>query len=215
MLLFGHIGITLGVFLGISYFAPRLKTIIDPRYLVIGALLPDLIDKPLGYIFFASTISNGRIISHTLLFSLTLLLIGLYLYDRKSEIRVISLALGSFFHLIEDQMWRTPQTLLWPLFGWSFPKNSIDHTGFEYLLALLSKSFHFQFSESNIPEVLGMGVVIIFILFWLRNVLIKINSKHVKVKAGYHEKLTTKTAALYVIGLLIFGFFIVKTIAAL
>ena len=215
MLLFGHIGITLGVFLGISYFAPRLKTIIDPRYLVIGALLPDLIDKPLGYIVFASTISNGRMISHTLVFSLTLLLIGLYLYDRKSEIRVISLALGSFFHIMEDQIWKTPQTLFWPFFGWSFPKNSIDHTGFEYLLALFSKSFHLQFSESNIPEVLGMGVVIIFILFWLRNVLIKTNSKDVKVKAAYNEKIATETATLYFIGFLIFGFFIVKTIAIL
>ena len=215
MLLFGHIGITLGVFFGISYFAPRLKTIIDPRYLVIGALLPDLIDKPLGDIVFASTISNGRMISHTLVFSLTLFVIGLYLYNKKSEIRVISLALGSFFHLMEDQMWKTPQTLFWPLLGWSFPKNSIDHTGFKYLLALLNKSFHLQFSESNIPEVLGMGVVIIFTLFWLKNMSTKTNSKEVKVKAVYNEKIATETAALYFIGFLIFGFFIVKTIAAL
>jgi hypothetical protein len=60
MLLFGHIGITLGIFFVFSYIAPRLKTIIDRRYLVVGALLPDLIDKPLGLIVFASTISNGR-----------------------------------------------------------------------------------------------------------------------------------------------------------
>jgi membrane-bound metal-dependent hydrolase YbcI (DUF457 family) len=140
MLLFGHIGITLGIFFGISYFAPKLKLIIDPRYLAIGALLPDLIDKPLGMIVFASTISNGRMISHTLVFSFTLFLIGLYLYDNRREIIVLTLATGSFFHLIEDQMWATPQTLFWPLFGWSFPKDSvIDILGF--LLMLLKKSF--------------------------------------------------------------------------
>jgi hydrogenase-4 membrane subunit HyfE len=102
------IGITLGIFFGISYFAPKLKLIIDPRYLAIGALLPDLIDKTLGMIVFASTISNGRMISHTLVFSFTLFLIGLYLYDNRREIIVLTLATGSFFHLIEDQMWATP-----------------------------------------------------------------------------------------------------------
>jgi len=77
MLLFGHIGVTLGVFFVLGIFIPRLKSIIDPKYLVIGALLPDLVDKPLGRVIFSSTLANGRIIGHTLLFSLILLLIGL------------------------------------------------------------------------------------------------------------------------------------------
>jgi membrane-bound metal-dependent hydrolase YbcI (DUF457 family) len=165
MLIFGHIGITLGVFFAISYFAPRLKTIIDPRYLAIGALLPDFIDKPLGMIVFASTISNGRMISHTLVFSLTLFLVGLYLYDKKSDIRVITLATGSFFHLMEDQMWAIPQTLFWPLFGWNFPKDQIAD-GLGFLLMLLKESFIPQFSNGSIPqtfipEIIGMMVIVI------------------------------------------------------
>jgi len=83
MLIFGHIGVTLGVFFGLGIFLPQLKTIIDPKYLVIGALLPDIIDKPLGMVIFASTITTGRMIGHTLLFSLLLLLVGLYLYEKK------------------------------------------------------------------------------------------------------------------------------------
>jgi len=182
MLLFGHIGITLGVFFGISYFAPRLKTIIDPRYLAIGVLLPDFIDKPLGMIVFASIISNGRMISHTLLFSLTLFLLGLYLYDKKSDIRVIALASGSFFHLMEDQMWAVPQTLFWPLFGWNFPKDEIvDVLGF--LLMLFKESFIPQFSNSFIPahtfipEIIGMMVIVILAICWLKERLHKVNSK--------------------------------------
>src|SRR5674476_459116 len=77
MLLFGHLGITLGIFFGLGIFIPRLRTIIDPKYLVIGALLPDLADKPIGRVIFASSVANGRIIGHTILFSLLLLLIGL------------------------------------------------------------------------------------------------------------------------------------------
>jgi hypothetical protein len=100
MFLFGHIGVTLGIFFGLAILAPRLLIIIDPMFLAIGALLPDLIDKPLGRIIFAHTIANGRIIGHTLLFSILIFMIGLYLYDKRTDIRVLSLATCSFFHLM-------------------------------------------------------------------------------------------------------------------
>ena len=111
MLLFGHIGVTFGVFFGLAFFIPQLRTIIDPTYLVIGSLLPDLIDKPLGLVIFPSTIANGRMIAHTLLFSFTPFLIGLYLYDKSGDIKVLTLASCSIFHLMEDQMWASPRTL--------------------------------------------------------------------------------------------------------
>lgn len=167
MLLFGHIGITLGVFFGISYFAPQLKTVINPRYLAIGALLPDFIDKPLGMIVFASTISNGRMISHTLVFFLTLWLIGLYLYENRSDIRVITLAVGSFFHIMEDQMWASPQTLFWPLFGWYYPKDPIVD-GPLFLFMLLKESFMSKLTQDFIPEIIGMMVIVILSLSWLK-----------------------------------------------
>ncbi len=117
MLLFGHIGVTLGIFFGVAFFIPQLRTIINPTYLIIGALLPDLVDKPLGRVIFASTLENGRIVGHTLLFFLVLFLIGLYFYKKRGDIRIISLSIGSFFHLIEDNMWTNPKTLFWPLLG--------------------------------------------------------------------------------------------------
>jgi len=167
MLLFGHIGVTFGVFSILGIFIPRLRSIINPKYLVIGALLPDLLDKPLGRVIFPSTLANGRIIGHTLLFSFILFLIGLYLYKIREDIRIISLTMGSFFHLIEDQMWATPKTLFWPFFGLSFPQDHTDLTGIEYLIRMLKKSFTFNFSYSSIPEILGMGVIVILTLHWL------------------------------------------------
>jgi hypothetical protein len=140
MLLFGHIGVTFGVFFGLAFFIPQLRTVIDPTYLVIGSLLPDLIDKPLGLVIFPSTIANGRMIAHTLLFSFTLFLIGLYLYDKSGDIKVLTLASCSIFHLMEDQMWASPRTLFWPLFGWRFRKKP-HHTGLKYLLMLFKRSF--------------------------------------------------------------------------
>jgi hypothetical protein len=140
MLLFGHVGVTLGIFYGLSFFIPQLGTIIDPAYLVIGSLLPDLIDKPLGTLIFPSAIANGRMITHTLLFSVTLSLLGIYLYVKIGDIRVFTLAAGSISHLVEDKMWKAPRTLFWPLIGWRFRK-SPRHTGLKYLLRLFKSSF--------------------------------------------------------------------------
>jgi hypothetical protein len=140
MLLFGHIGVTLGIFFGLLFLIPQLQTIIDPTYLVIGSLLPDLIDKPLGIIIYSSTIANGRTIAHTLLFSFTLFLTGLYLYDKRGDTKVLTLASCSIFHLMVDQMWASPRTLFWPLLGWRFRKNP-NHTGLKYLLMLFKRSF--------------------------------------------------------------------------
>jgi membrane-bound metal-dependent hydrolase YbcI (DUF457 family) len=167
MFLFGHIGVTLGIFFGLSLLAPRFKTIINPLYLAIGALLPDFIDKPIGRVIFAHTIANGRIIGHTLLFSFLILLLGLYIYDKKREIIVITLATGSFFHLVEDQMWNDPGTLFWPIFGLNFQKGNVDDTGIGYLLRELENSFTLHFSQSAIPEILGMMVIVILTLHWL------------------------------------------------
>ncbi len=220
MLLFGHIGITLGIFFVFSYIKPRLKTIIDLRFLAIGALLPDLIDKPLGMIIFASTISNGRMISHTLLFSFTLFLIGLYFYDKKSDIAIISLASGSFFHLMEDQMWNTPKTLLWPLLGWSFPKDNITD-GIAFLLMLFKKSFIPSFSQgfipdkTFIPEIMGMMVIFILTLNWLKNKLIKTSFKNEKILTETAKKPDIETTVFYIIGFLVFGLLSVSAIISL
>ncbi|MDY9926057.1 metal-dependent hydrolase [Methanosarcina sp.] len=162
MLLFGHLGVTLGIFFGLGIFIPRLRNIIDPRYLAIGAILPDLIDKPIGEVIFASTFSSGRIIGHTLLFSFLLFLIGLYLYEKRGDIRGLSLTSGSFLHTFEDQMGSDPQTYLWPLFGWSFPRDSRDYIGLEHLMQMLVESFHLEFLQSHMTEILV--VVIGFVL---------------------------------------------------
>jgi membrane-bound metal-dependent hydrolase YbcI (DUF457 family) len=180
MLLFGHLGITLGIFFGLAFFIPRLKIVIDPRYLAIGALLPDLVDKPLGRIIFASSLANGRIIGHTLLFSFLLLLAGLYLYEKRRDIRVTALATGSFFHLFEDQMWIQPRTFFWPLRGFGFPRSQTDYTGLEYLLKMLEQSFQSGFSEIHKPEIMGMGILILMTLHWLKKRLDKKKSDQLK-----------------------------------
>ena len=90
MLVLGHAGITLGAgvllnsaliksgrapFKGQSPQSSRklswissLGSRIDIRILMMGSLLPDIIDKPVGRLLLRDTLNNGRIFSHTLLF---------------------------------------------------------------------------------------------------------------------------------------------------
>ena len=98
-------------------------------------------------------------------------MIGLYLYDKRREIVVLNLAIGSFFHIIEDQMWNTPQTLFWPIFGLSFPKGSPDNAGIRgiirELIRALQNTLTLHITQSYIPEFIGMVVIVILTLHWL------------------------------------------------
>ncbi len=151
MLLFGHLGITLGAAMatqGTRQYITRNSTNsdlistdksksgisnrrskfslnkitetlgenIDIRFLLIGAILPDIIDKPLGLF----NIGSGRSISHTLLFLLIFTVAGLILYIARKWKRILVLAAGILAHLILDSMWQNPHTLFWPFYGAQF-----------------------------------------------------------------------------------------------
>ncbi len=77
---------------------------IDIRLLLGASLLPDIIDKPLGLLFFRDTFSNSRLFGHTLLFVVVIFLAGLYLYRSRGRLWLLVLAFGAFAHLVFDQM---------------------------------------------------------------------------------------------------------------
>ncbi|MFC2035727.1 metal-dependent hydrolase [Chloroflexota bacterium] len=189
MLLFGHIGITVGVGktcdilmsiagssngcqpdsslrfdavfcegrLRLRYWLNRIKdriTSIDYRLVLLGSLLPDIIDKPVWFFVGNNTSLSGRDYAHTLLFNLPLLISGLVLIGyRKSWLLILSLA--SFMHLILDQMWDSPETLLWPLLG-SLPEKET--------VGWLSNIFQgLLYPEVYIPEIIGLAIILLFI----------------------------------------------------
>jgi inner membrane protein len=170
MLMFGHPGITLGVATLIAgvvdkaQASPDTKTswftslsrYCDIRILLVGSLLPDIIDKPVGLYFFRETFSNGRIFSHTLLFLIVLTGIGFYLYQRHRQVWMLTLAAGTFFHLVLDGMWAAPGTLFWPLMGFTFEKVELTNWLSEIFRAL------FSHPEYSIPELIGLVVLLWF-----------------------------------------------------
>jgi inner membrane protein len=130
MLLFAHVGITLGAATVISGVIDKrrenkswlasLSKYLDIRFLLAGSILPDIIDKPVGWLFLKDLFSSGRIFSHTLLFLVLLAVIGAVLYKTKHQVWMLSLAVGTAFHLLLDGMWAIPGTLFWPLLGLHF-----------------------------------------------------------------------------------------------
>jgi len=178
MLLFGHAGITLGVallgagILGhrktmVSYgkaASPHLRTVsravdrlskwVDIRWILVGALLSDIIDKPLGLLF----MSNGRVFAHSLLFLGLLSIAGVVLHWRKGWTWMYALAFGTLFHLVLDFMWQTPEVFLWPKYGVAFPVMDESAWLSDLWAGFLSAPL------VSVPEVLGFGVCITFLV---------------------------------------------------
>jgi inner membrane protein len=147
-----------------SWFA-RLSRRLDIRILLVGALLPDIIDKPLGHIFLREYLSSGRTYAHTLLFAILITLGGLLIRYRTGKNWMLVLSLGTFIHLILDEMWlqQWRSTILWPLYGLEFPRGELTDWIGNTLNALTHNPVVY------IPEIVGAVVLLLFLWVLVRN----------------------------------------------
>jgi hypothetical protein len=92
----------------------------DLRMLVLGAILPDLIDTPIGLLFYERLLSV-RLVSHGLIVAATIMVVVVLATRRgRPRKRWMPLAIGILLHVLLDALWLDPETLWWPLFGWDF-----------------------------------------------------------------------------------------------
>ena len=140
MFAFGHLG------LGKKIAArPYCRfSLVERRAFFLGALLPDLIDKPLFYIPFwltarrgaaAGLLSGTHLFAHTGLFLMALVIAALI--TRSVPIRAV--AIGVATHVVLDCVGLSMGlgTLLWPLFGWRFPAYPFRNLG-QHLATVLN-----------------------------------------------------------------------------
>lgn len=123
MFVFGHLGIGLKL-------AQPFSRGLSRRAIILGALLPDLVDKPVFYAVRALTgasspealrelvISGTRTFGHTAIFTFALALTGVA--RRDTWLAAVALGMGTH-HLLDSVLTPTPNALLWPLMGWQFP----------------------------------------------------------------------------------------------
>jgi hypothetical protein len=114
-----HLGITV-LIVRYVFRDPRM----DLRWIMVGSLLPDVIDKPIGSIFLHETFGTHRLVAHALVFPVVALGVALLLTRRGTALRrgVIAVVIGCFIHLLLDGVWTGPETFLWPFFGLEFPR---------------------------------------------------------------------------------------------
>jgi membrane-bound metal-dependent hydrolase YbcI (DUF457 family) len=109
-----------GVALGLVWVVFR-DPAFDYRMLVVGALVPDLLDAPFG----------GARLAHTLLGSVVVLAAVMLGTRGRRHLRrsLLALPIGMFAHLVADGMWARTTTFWWPFLGRSLTGRlpALDH----------------------------------------------------------------------------------------
>lgn len=122
---------------------------------ILGSILPDIIDKPLGYTIFPG-IGDGRLIAHSIVGILIIGVIALLLF--RNPLETGALMSGVILHQLLDAMWLIPINWLYPFLG-PFP--------------IFMKENYFGWGlmrELTTPSEWFFGLSLIFmLLFWSRN----------------------------------------------
>ena len=84
----------------------------DYRFVLVGALLPDVVDVPFG----------GAAVAHTLVASAVALVVVMLTTRHRRRVRrsLLAIPIGTMLHLVLDGMWTVTEVFWWPLFGGSF-----------------------------------------------------------------------------------------------
>ena len=95
-------------------------TALDYRLVMVGALLPDLID----------VFTGGAGPMHTLTVSVVLLFAVMLMtrHRRLLRRRLLAVPIGTFVHLVLDGMWRRTEVFWWPFFGTDFADTPLPTT---------------------------------------------------------------------------------------
>jgi inner membrane protein len=91
---------------------------IDYRFVLLGAVLPDLVDGVLGLLVFEG--GSTRWVAHSLLGATVVAVVILVAFRRERRLALFGIAVGWLLHLVADGMWNAPFTFLWPAFSGRF-----------------------------------------------------------------------------------------------
>ena len=163
MFVFGHVGLTISAFSVYSWAdrkwrADRALPPIDYRAVIVGAMLPDIVDKPLGLWVAPDLVDRSlRSIAHGLLFGLVVLGIGGLFLLAQHRPQALLLGVASSGHLVLDRMWSNPTILICPFLGWDFPAEypGLRDWASGHLVDLLT-------FFTDYPELLGLLAIVGF-----------------------------------------------------
>jgi hypothetical protein len=138
-------------------------TAIDYRLVLLGAVLPDLIDAPFG----------GARVMHSVTASVALLAIVMLatIGRRPLRRRLLALVIGVFLHLVVDGAWTDAKVFWWPFGGLSFDDAPLPSVARGWW---------------NVPlELIGLGVLA---WFWRRFRLADAARRDALVRTGHLDR---------------------------
>jgi hypothetical protein len=130
----------------------------DRRWVIpcaVGAVLPDLLDKPLGYLVFSSTINYGRIWFHSLLLLDIVLALGIVIWMYRRILWGLAAGLGMLSHQLLDFMWLQPVTWFYPALG-PFTERSASGHLWTLLIRELSNPWEWVTLGGGSPGILHL-----------------------------------------------------------
>lgn len=124
-MLFWHVGGTVWIFRYVFK-----DPAVDLRALALGAIFPDLVDKPLSLLITPEP-ATTRLYAHALTFAMVGLAVAVLGTNRGTawRKRSVAFAVGLLVHLLLDAMWTAPETLFWPVFGFEFAASGAPTVG--------------------------------------------------------------------------------------
>lgn len=165
MIFFGHLGLTTGAVKISEKLNSNIE--VDYRFVLVGSILPDIIDKPIGMFLFRNKFHNSRIFGHTLIFSIIIMLLGIYFIKNNKKSNILFLGIASLIHLVLDSMWIYPQTLFWPYFGLKFPARPEGSWIKSDIIRLVSDPSYYM------PELIGFIIIAYYFIKLVKNKNIK------------------------------------------
>lgn len=123
--------------------------------LALGALLPDLIDKPVGHILLAGSLDYGRLLAHDIFAVLILALPGFLQLHRRGSLTLLAVTAGVLLPQLLDAMWLFPANWLFPLLG-PFTAEPVEDFLLVGLLRELTSPFEWLFLAASMPMLLAL-----------------------------------------------------------
>jgi hypothetical protein len=137
MLIFAHLfaGAVLG--LAIGWFLKDNRVI---PLCIAASVIPDFIDKPLGYILLPQTLDSGRTFFHALLAVAMIVALAFLVWRFKKSKLVFLVAIAVLLHQLSDGMWHEPLTWFYPVLGPFQPYHYINYFGTYFWIEISSVS---------------------------------------------------------------------------
>ena len=105
---------------------------IDYRFILIGSVIPDVVDALLGLFIFDGP--AGRWIAHSLVVVIGVAVVIILFTRGERRLSLFGIAVGWLLHLVGDGMWQAPFTFFWPAFGFRFSETPAEPYSWDLFL---------------------------------------------------------------------------------